>query len=447
MNTIAEQLAAFRNHPDQVLEVAEEQLARASDPQGEGSRVFISLNENAVRAAARESAQRYRNGTARLLEGVTISIKDLFDVKGEVTTAGSTVLRSRPPASVDAPAVARLREAGAILVGRTNMTEFAFSGIGINPHYGTPRSLWDRRADGSGRIPGGSSSGGGVSVADGMCSAALGTDTGGSVRLPAVFNGLVGFKPSAYRVPILGGIPLSVAHDSIGPLAESVDDCIRIDAVLSGQTLETTPIDLRGARFLKPKSVIWGQLDPEVERATLAAIEKLKAAGATIVEAPLAPLDEAFNTRNPSISALALDWHAENVGVNGEGYDPRVWQRMLLGRDVTRANLSWSIAYRRFWIDQMNMLLADYDAVLCPTSACIAPEIASVVSGDDDHYFAVNARILRNTGWVNSLDGCAISLPCHEPGAAPVGLQLVKPHASDARLLAVARSVEQCLQQ
>ncbi len=447
MNTIAEHIAAFQKAPERVIEMAEAQLARATDREGEGPRVFISLNENAVRDAANESAQRYRNGTARPLEGVTISIKDLFDVKGEVTTAGSTVLRNRAPANADAPAVRRLRDAGAILVGRTNMTEFAFSGIGINPHYGTPRSVWDRRADGSGRIPGGSSSGGGVSVADGMCSAALGTDTGGSVRLPAVFNGLVGFKPSAYRVPILGGIPLSVAHDSIGPLAKSVDDCIRIDTVLSGQPLETTPIDLRGARFLKPKSVIWEQLDPEVEHATLAAIEKLKAAGATIIEAPLAPLDEAFNTRNPSISALALDWHSENVGVSGEGYDPRVWQRMLLGRDVTRANLSWSIAYRRFWIDQMNMILADYDAVLCPTSACIAPEIASIVNGDDEHYFAVNARILRNTGWVNSLDGCAISLPCHEVGAAAVGLQLVKPHASDARLLAIARSVERVLKQ
>ena len=446
MNTIAEQIAAFQTTPQRVLDIAEAQLSRALDPQGEGARVFVSINETAVRAAANESMQRYRDGAARLLEGITISIKDLFDVKGEVTTAGSTVLRERAAASADAPAVARLREAGAILMGRTNMTEFAFSGIGINPHYGTPRSIWDRRADGSGRIPGGSSSGGGVSVADGMCSAALGTDTGGSVRLPSVFNGLVGFKPSAYRVPILGGIPLSVAHDSIGPLAKSVDDCIRIDRVLSGQTLDTTPVDLRRVRFLKPKSIIWEQLDPEVECATLAAIEKLRSAGATIVEAPLAPLDEAFNTKNPSISALALDWHNENVGVNGQGYDPRVWQRMQLGRDVTRANLSWSIAYRRFWIDQMNMILADYDAVLCPTSACIAPDIASIVNGDDDHYFAINARILRNTTWVNALDGCAISLPCHSEGAAPVGLQLAATHASDARLLGIAQSVESCLQ-
>jgi aspartyl-tRNA(Asn)/glutamyl-tRNA(Gln) amidotransferase subunit A len=204
---------------------------------------------------------------------------------------------------------------------------------------------------------------------------------------------------------------------------------------------------LRGVKLLKPQSLIWRDLDADVAQATLAAIERLKSAGATVVEAPLAPLDEALNTKNPSISALALDWHNENVGVDGKGYDPRIWQRIQLGRDVTRANLSGSIAYRRFWIDQMNMLIADYDAVICPTAACIAPEIAPIIEGSDENYFAINARILRNTGWVNALDGCAITLPCHAPGGAPVGLQLVGAHAQDARILALARSVESCLQQ
>lgn len=362
MKTIAEHTVAFRNNPALVGEVIEAQLARATDPAGEGSRVFLSLSESSIRAAADEATKRYRAGNPRPLEGIAISIKDLFDVQGEVTTAGSTVLRSRPPASADAPAVQRLRDAGAILFGRTNMTEFAFSGIGINPHYGTPRSIWDRRTDGRGRVPGGSSSGAGVSVADGMSTVGLGTDTGGSVRLPSAFNGLVGFKPSAYRVPIVGGVPLSVAHDSIGPLAHSVADCAVVDSVLSQQSHATEMRDLRGLKLLKPQSLIWQELDPEVERATLIAVEKLKSAGATIVEEPLAPLDEAFKTKNASISALALDWHNEHIGVDGVGYDPRVWQRIQLGRDVSRSNLSWSIAYRRFWIDHMNMLIADYDA-------------------------------------------------------------------------------------
>ncbi|MGL5005041.1 MAG: amidase, partial [Casimicrobium sp.] len=411
-----------------------------------GSRVFLSLDETKIREQTAASVSRFESKSARALEGITISIKDLFDVKDEVTTAGSTVLRSRAAASEDAPAVARLRNAGAIIFGRTNMTEFAFSGIGINPHYGIPRNVWDRRADGSGRIPGGSSSGAGVSVADDMCTAALGTDTGGSVRLPAALNGIVGFKPSAYRVPVLGSIPLSVVNDSIGPLAKSVDDCVRIDAVLSGQTYSTRTLDLRHVKLLKPQSLVWRELDSEVERATLAAIERLKDAGATIVEVPLAPLDEAFHRTTGAVSAHAYDWHAEHINVNGVGYDPRVWKRMQLGESVTRQSQSQMMAYRRFWIDRMNMILAEYDAIVCPTVACIAPEIASIID-DDENFFLANSRILRNTGWVNALDGCAITLPCHSKNKAPVGLQLVGAHTRDAHILALARACESVLQQ
>jgi aspartyl-tRNA(Asn)/glutamyl-tRNA(Gln) amidotransferase subunit A len=423
----------------------ENQLARATDPKGEGARVFLALDEKKIREQAAASAARFESNTQRALEGVTISIKDLFDVKGEVTGAGSTVLRTSAPASEDAPAVARLRNAGAIIFGRTNMTEFAFSGIGINPHYGTPRNVWGRNADGSGRIPGGSSSGAGVSVVDDMCTAALGTDTSGSVRIPSALNGIVGFKPSAYRVPVLGSIPLSVAHDSIGPLAHTVDDCVRIDAVLSGETRSTQSIDLRRVTLLKPQSIIWSDLDPEVERATLAAIERLKGAGATIVEAPLTPLDESFTRPAGAVAALSYDWHAEHIAVNGVGYDPRVWKRMQPGESVTRQKQSQMIAYRRFWIDRMNMILAEYDAVICPTVACIAPEIAPLIE-DDEKFFTMNARILRNTGWVNALDGCAITLPCHRRGEAPVGLQLVGTHGRDHKILALGRACEMVLQ-
>jgi aspartyl-tRNA(Asn)/glutamyl-tRNA(Gln) amidotransferase subunit A len=445
MKSITEHIAAFQQKPELVVETTEAQLARAKHPNGEGARVFISLDEEQIRAQANASRERYANGNPRPLEGIAISIKDLFDVEGEVTTAGSTVLRDRAPASADAPAVARLRAAGAILFGRTNMTEFAFSGVGINPHYGTPRNVWGRNADGTGRIPGGSSSGGGVSVADHMCAAALGSDTGGSVRLPAALNGVFGFKPTAYRVPVVGSVPLSVLHDSMGPIANCIDDCIRIDAVLSREKLAITEIDLRGVRLLKPQSTIWQDLDSEVERATFAAVERLRKAGATIVEAPLSVLDEAYKIANPSISALALDWHNEHVNLNGEGYDPRVWQRMQLGKDATRQQISWSLAYRRFWIDQMNMTIADYDAVICPTVACIAPEIAPLMN-DDELFFKANSRILRNTNWVNALDGCAATIPVHKNGDAPVGLQIVGTHAADARILSVAKLVESILQ-
>jgi aspartyl-tRNA(Asn)/glutamyl-tRNA(Gln) amidotransferase subunit A len=445
MKTIADHFAAFQKRPELVIETIEAQLSRATDPNGEGSRVFLSLNETAIRAAAVESMQRYRDGTARPLEGITISIKDLFDVKGEVTTAGSTVLRTSAPANEDAPTVVRLREAGAILFGRTNMTEFAFSGIGINPHYGTPRNVWDRRADGTGRIPGGSSSGGGVSVADGMCVAALGSDTGGSVRLPAALNGVFGFKPSAYRVPVVGSVPLSVMHDSMGPIANSIDDCVRIDAVLSREKLAVNDVNLRGVKLLKPQSLIWRELDPEVERATLAAIERLRRAGATIVEAPLQVLDEAYTKPAGAVAALAYDWHTEHVDVDGVGYDLRVWKRLQSGESVTRQSLSQALAYRRFWIDRMNIAFVDFDAMICPTVACIAPEIAPLVNSDDV-FFATNTRILRNTNWVNALDGCAATIPVHAPGDAPVGLQIVGIHATDAKVLSIARNCEKLVQ-
>ncbi len=444
MNTIASLHAHFNDGSDSAEALVERQLARATDPAGEGSRVFLSLDQMAVTHSAQTSPQRWKAGRARPLEGITIAIKDLFDVKGEVTGAGSTVLRSRPAATEDCPAVARLRDAGAIIFGRNNMVEFAYSGVGINPHFGTPRNVWGRTADGGGRVPGGSSSGGGVAVADGMAVAALGSDTGGSVRLPAALNGVCGFKPTAVRVPVVGAIPLSVTLDSVGPIAQTVACCARIDAVLAGEIYAPSPLrSLRGVRLLKPASLIWRELDPEVETAANAATEKLRAAGADIVEIPLPLLDELFDRAGVS-GAEAYDWHAANVNVNGEGYDPRVWQRILLGRDVARGAYWGLLAYRRLWIDRMNLALAGFDAVICPTVACVAPEIAPLVA-DDERFFKANARILRNTAWVNFLDGCALTMPCHAAGAAPVGLQLVGAHGRDQSILGLGLACEAAL--
>lgn len=443
-HTIADLHAAFVRGEDSPIALVERNIRAVEDSAGEGARTFLSLNRDGVRAAALASAAQVSTAP-RLLEGITISIKDLFDVTGEVTGAGSTVLRSRPAATLDAPVVARLRAAGAILFGRTNMVEFAYSGVGINPHYGTPRSVWGRTADGGGRVPGGSSSGAGVSVADGMCVAALGTDTGGSVRIPAAFNGLVGFKPTAIRVPVLGCVPLSVTLDSIGPLAQTVACCAALDAVLSGEDHLPLPnVDLRGVRFLKPQALVWRELDPEVESAMLAAIETLRRAGAEVVEAPLLPLEELLARVSSTLAAEALDWHTANINVDGVGYDPRVWKRMQLGRDVTRGEYSAGLAFRRFWIDRMNLALAGFDAVICPTVACIAPKIAPLIA-DDELFLKANARILRNASWVNFMDGCGLTLPCHAPGSAPVGLQLVGKHGADRALLALGAACEAAL--
>ncbi len=444
MNTITRLHARFNDGSDSPEALVERQIGRVTDAAGEGARAFLALDQAVVKHTAHTSQQRFTAGDFRPLEGITIAIKDLFDVKGAVTGAGSTVLRSRPPATEDCPAVARLRNAGAVIFGRNNMVEFAYSGVGINPHFGTPRNTWGRTADGGGRVPGGSSSGGGVAVADGMAVAALGSDTGGSVRLPAALNGVCGFKPTAVRVPVIGAIPLSVTHDSVGPIAQTVACCARIDAVLAGEVYVPGPRrSLKGVRLLKPDSLIWRGLDPEVEASVNAAVEKLRSAGAEIVESTLAPVDEILG-RPPMVAAEALDWHNANINVNGEGYDPRVWLRMQAGRDVTRGQYSASLAYRRFWIDRMNLALAGFDAVICPTVACIAPEIAPLIA-DDERFFKTNARILRNTAWVNFMDGCALTMPCHKAGDAPVGLQLAGAHGQDHAILALGLACEAAL--
>lgn len=443
MTAIASLTRQFATREDTVNALVERQFQRVSDPQGEGSRVFLSLDQDAVRNTATQSQSRFDAHTARPLEGITIAIKDLFDVRDEVTAAGSVVLRSHQAAAMDCPAVARLRTAGAIPFGRSNMVEFAYSGVGINPHYGTPRNVWGREADGGGRVPGGSTSGGGVAVADGMAAAALGSDTGGSVRIPAALNGIVGFKSTAFRVPVVGAVPLSFSLDSVGPLAHSVDCCARIDAVLSGETAPLTKTDLRGKRFLMPAATVWQNLDPEVEQSCQRALEALRDGGAEIVEAPMPTLDEYFaRASHLGLTAPeALDWHQANINLNGAGYDRRVWQRMQLGKDITRSQYSATLFFRRMWIDRMNALLADYDALICPTSACVAPEIEPLLESDEA-FFEANARILRNTAWVNFMDGCGLTIPCHPAGTAPVGLQLVGRHGTDRAVLALGAACE-----
>src|SRR5438445_6880902 len=261
--------------------LVEDCLARIADPAGEGARTFIHVDKDAAIEAA-EAMDRLRkaNAAPSCFAGIPISIKDLFDVRGQVTRAGSRALEDSAPAEADAPVVARLRRAGFIVIGRTNMTEFAYSGIGINPHYGTPKSTWNRSV---GHVPGGSSSGAAVSVADGMAHGALGTDTGGSCRIPAAFNGIVGFKPTQRRVPLEGGVPLSFSLDSFGPLARSVGCCAVLDAVLADeQVAPLKPRPVKGARFAVPTTVALDDLDPHVARSFEKTLEILSRQGAAI---------------------------------------------------------------------------------------------------------------------------------------------------------------------
>jgi aspartyl-tRNA(Asn)/glutamyl-tRNA(Gln) amidotransferase subunit A len=423
--------------------LTEEALARIADPAGEGKRAFIKVYAESALAAADYADRLRKSGVRRsLVDGLPVSVKDLYDVAGDVTRAGSKVLEIH--AKVDAPAVARLRAAGAVLVGRTNMVEFAFGTTGINPHYGTPKSPWDRK---TGRIPGGSSSGAGVAQADGMCAMALGSDTRGSIRIPAAFCGVTGFKPTTRRVPREGAFPLSTTLDSVGPLANSVACCAAYDAILAGEPLEPLPeLPARGLRFLVPKTEVREGLDREVEAAFNNALEKLRSAGALITEKPVPAFDRQaeYFKGGGYAGAEAYAIHRKYADRLAD-YDPRVAKRVLLGKDLSAADYVELGVLRAQYQREVEALLAPYDAFLLPVAPCIPGPIAEV-DASDDAYFRWNMRILRIVGLVNFLDGCATSLPCHERGAAPVGLMVCGPAMSDRRILAVSAAIERTLE-
>ena len=263
MRTLQDAAAALATGATTSRELIETSLARIADPGGEGARAFIKVHAAQARAMADAADALRRVGRAPgPYAGIPVSVKDLFDIAGEPTPAGSVVLADAPPAKANAPLIQRMLDAGFIPVGRTNMTEFAFSGLGINPHHGTPRSPWDRA---TGRIPGGSSSGAAVSVADGMAFAGLGTDTGGSCRVPAAMCGIVGYKPTSRRVPITGVLPLAPSLDSVGPLARSVACCAIVDAILAGEApAAPRRAELTGLRLVVPENFMLDGLDAQV---------------------------------------------------------------------------------------------------------------------------------------------------------------------------------------
>ena len=425
-------------------ELVEQSLARIADAGGEGPRAFLKVYAETARAEA-DLADRLRAGgiVRSPVDGLPVSVKDLFDVGGDVTRAGSTLLADARPAERDAPPVARLRAAGAPIVGRTNMVEFAFGTTGLNPHYGTPRNPWDRAA---GRIPGGSSSGAAVAQADGMCAMALGSDTRGSVRQPAALCGVTGFKPTARRVPREGAFPLSYTLDSIGPLANSVACCAVYDAVLAGEPpAPLAELPTKGLRLLVPRSSLLDDLDPVVGAAFEAALSRLSAQGAVLVERPVAAFDrQAEYFRNGGFAgAEAYAIHRRWESRLSE-YDPRVAKRILLGKSIGAADYVELGLLRVGYMREVEALLAPFDAFLMPTTPCVAPAIAEVDRSDED-YFRWNMRILRNVGVVNFLDGCALTLPCHEPGSAPVGLSVCGAALADRHVLAIGAALEHAL--
>jgi aspartyl-tRNA(Asn)/glutamyl-tRNA(Gln) amidotransferase subunit A len=425
--------------------IAEECLARAQDARGEGRRVFLELDgEKILRQARASDLMRKAGIVPSPLAGIPFALKDLFDVAGERTKAGSVILADSPVKSQDAPSVARLRAAGAVIFGRTNLTEFAFSGIGINPHYGTPLSPYDRA---TGRVPGGSSSGSAVAVADQMAIIGMGTDTGGSTRVPAAFCGIVGYKPTKSRIPTDGVFPLSMALDSVGPMGPSVACCAITDAVLAGEHPRVPlPAALSRARFAIPKNLVIDALDEHVAGDFSRALTRLGAAGAKLVDVTFKPFDEINEINQPGGLAPmeAYFIHREMLERSGDRYDQRVRLRIQGGAKATAADYLWTLERRRSWIDAMNGILQDFDALLMPTVACTTPALAPLVA-DDDSFRRTNARVLRNTSLINFLDGCALSIPLHRPGAAPTGLMICALGGHDKTVFSVGAAIEALL--
>jgi aspartyl-tRNA(Asn)/glutamyl-tRNA(Gln) amidotransferase subunit A len=415
-------------------------LTRIDDPQGQGAQTCLSVYREQAIAAADAADARARAGiTLGPLDGAIVSIKDLFDVAGEVTRAGSRVLfEEGKPAVHDAPVVRRLRAAGAVIVAKTNMSEFAFTGLGINPHYGTPANPADRA-----RVPGGSSSGAAVAVADGFCDIAIGSDTGGSVRIPASFCGVTGFKPSRQRVPTEGAFPLSYTLDSIGPLARSVAACANADAVLAGEaawTLDAMP--LGGLRLGVAQGLPLENLDDTVGRRFPEALDRLERNGARLSYEKLPIFDEMMQVlgRASILVAEVYSIHKERLERRGDDVDQIVRARVNKGVDITAADYINVMRARAALIRAMDASLADVDALVLPTTPIVAPRVDEV--GTPKEFMARNAMALRNTTIANFFDLTAVSLPLPRDGGLPTGLMLFARNGHDRRLLRIAAAVE-----
>jgi aspartyl-tRNA(Asn)/glutamyl-tRNA(Gln) amidotransferase subunit A len=421
-------------------ERTEAALARITDPAGEGKRSCLTVYADAARGAADAADARAKSGKSLgPLDGAVITIKDLFDVAGEVTRAGSAMLAKRgKKATADAPAIKRLRDAGAVIVAKTNMTEFAFSGVGANPHFGTPGNPADRK-----RIPGGSSCGGAVACADGIGEITIGTDTGGSTRIPAALCGIVGYKPTAKRIPRDGAYPLSFALDSIGPMARSVADCHRTDAVLAADAFEPLQAaELSAVRIGLVQGMVLQNVDGIVGPAYEKALAKLAGAKRSDVTLDLSIM-LAVNDRGGIAPPEAYAINRTLLHEDGDGVDPFVRARIMRAAAMTAADYIQNMRDRETGIARMHAVFDNFDVLALPTTPIVAPTMEEVASADG--FAARNALLLRNTSIGNFFDLCAISLPMKLGNSLPCGLMLFARHGNDRKLFQVAAAVEKAL--
>jgi len=423
----------------------EQALSRIADPAGEGERACLNVYADVARTAADAADARVKTGKPLgPLDGAIVSIKDLYDVEGEVTRAGSRVLADEGlVAAADAPVVQRLRAAGAVIVAKTNMSEFAFSGVGANPHFGTPGNPFDRA-----RAPGGSTSGGAVAVADGMCEIAIGTDTGGSTRIPAALCGLVGWKPSRQRVPTDGAFPLSFTLDSIGPMAKTVAECALADAVMAGEA--AAPLDavsLAGLRLGIWQGMPFDGIDEIVSAAWAAAVARLAKAGVHFSEERISLVDDMIevNAKGGFAPTEAYAIHRERLKNRGAGVDPFIRVRIERGGTVPAWDYIEMGQTRQRLLQAMDARMADLDALVLPTTPIVAPKLAEVAESNE--FGRKNALLLRNTNPVNFFDLCAISLPLPRQNGLSTGLMLVGRNGQDRRLFSIAAAAEKCFRE
>ncbi|HWP11790.1 MAG TPA: amidase [Ramlibacter sp.] len=410
---------------------------------------FLKTSFDQARAAAAQPS-----AAALRLAGLAVSVKDLFDIAGQVTSAGSLVLADAPPAVRDSPAVARLKAAGAVIIGRTNMTEFAFSGVGTNPHFGTPPNPADQAVP---RIPGGSSSGAAVSVATGAAFIGLGSDTGGSIRIPAALCGIVGFKNTARLTPRDGALPLSTTLDTVCAMTRSVRDAILAHEILADRAVTRSQVPLAAYRLAVPGTAMLDGLDATVARAFERAVDRLRAAGARIQDIALDEIRDlgGIQATGGFSAAESYAWHKGLLERRADGYDPRVRARIERGAAMKAHEYIELTRARAGWIARVKAVLRDFDAMLSPTVPIVAPPISQVAPADgvdaardtarDEEFFRVNALLLRNPSVVNMLDGCAITIPCHDPGELPSGLMIWQSAMRDDTVLNIALQAQAAL--
>ena len=406
--------------------------------------IFIDVLADRARSEARSARRRLKAGKPlSALDGIPIGWKDLFDLEGHVTTAASVVLKSNPPAAKDAKLVDAGKRAGLVCIGSLNMTEFAYSGIGLNPHYGTPRNPNDSAVH---RSPGGSSSGSAVAVARGLLPVAIGTDTGGSIRIPASFNGVVGYKSSTGHYPMDGVFPLSRTYDTLGPFGQTVEDCVIVDAVLRGlkkPAAKARPV--KGQTFIVPSNVVFDGIEDAVQANFDKAVARISKAGGKIVRKPFPAFDailELVKTRGNVLGAEALHVHAARVnGSDAARMDQRVVQRIRLAEKMSAVDLVEIFYQRRQLMAACSELMGD-GIVVFPTTPHVAMPIAPL-EADIEEFFRVNVKTLRNTMLGNFLDWCGLAIPSGTgEGGMPTGFLLSAQHGRDTDILSTGLAIE-----